>query len=74
VKTIRLSAGDKARLSRLKGKTGIPHWNTLCRWALIASLAEGHPGRGDQDLEHDRGLHAGTARGGKLTEPVGSQP
>ena len=40
VKQIKLSSEAKERLSRLKGKTGIMNWNTLCRWAFCYSLSE----------------------------------
>jgi DNA sulfur modification protein DndE len=40
VKQIRLSSKDKEYLIRLKSKTGIQNWNTLCRWALCFSLSE----------------------------------
>jgi DNA sulfur modification protein DndE len=40
VKQVRLSQHAKDQLSRLKGKTGIQHWNVLCRWAFCLSLAE----------------------------------
>lgn len=40
IKQIRLSQQAKEKLSRLKGKTGIKHWNVLCRWALCYSLSE----------------------------------
>lgn len=40
IKQIRLSNASKDRLGRLKGKTGIKNWNTLCRWALCYSLSE----------------------------------
>jgi len=40
VKQVRLSQQAKEQLSRLKGKTGISHWNVLCRWAICMSLAE----------------------------------
>lgn len=40
VKQIKLSKTDKDRLIRLKTKTGIANWNTLCRWALCFSLRE----------------------------------
>lgn len=40
VKQIRLSNQSKDKLARLKGKTGIKHWNVLCRWAFCYSLAE----------------------------------
>lgn len=40
IKQIKLSNVSKDRLGRLKGKTGIKNWNTLCRWALCYSLSE----------------------------------
>lgn len=40
VKQIRLSNQAKDQLVRLKVKTGIQHWNVLCRWALCLSLRE----------------------------------
>lgn len=40
VRTIRLSQKAKEQLIRLKSRTGITTWNTLCRWALCVSLAE----------------------------------
>ena len=40
VKQIKLSVKDKERLARLKGRTGIANWNTLCRWAICYSLSE----------------------------------
>lgn len=40
VKQITLPNQSKEKLSRLKGKTGIQNWNTLCRWALCFSLSE----------------------------------
>ena len=40
VKQIRLSNQSKDKLARLKGKTGIKHWNVLCRWAFCYSLSE----------------------------------
>ena len=40
IKQIRLSSQSKEKLSRLKGKTGIQNWNTLCRWAFCYSLKE----------------------------------
>ena len=45
IENIRLSEEAKGRLSRLKRRTGIQQWNTLCRWALCASLAEKAPPR-----------------------------
>lgn len=40
IRQIKLSNQSKEKLSRLKGKTGIQNWNTLCRWALCFSLSE----------------------------------
>ena len=40
IKQVRLSKQAKDQLSRLKAKTGIRNWNTLCRWALAYSLSE----------------------------------
>jgi DNA sulfur modification protein DndE len=41
--TIRLSNQARDRLVTLKRRTGITHWNTLCRWAFCRSLAEPAP-------------------------------
>lgn len=38
--TIRLSQREKEHLVQLKRRTKITNWNTLCRWAFAASLAE----------------------------------
>jgi DNA sulfur modification protein DndE len=43
VRQIRLSNQAKDQLIRLKVKTGIQHWNVLCRWALCLSLREPTP-------------------------------
>ena len=40
---IRLSQQARESLVKLKRYTGIPHWNTLCRWAFCLSLAESSP-------------------------------
>lgn len=37
---IRLSQTARDQLITLKRRTGISHWNILCRWALCRSLAE----------------------------------
>ncbi len=37
---VRISQDAKNKLIQLKRKTGIKNWNTLCRWALLHSLAE----------------------------------
>jgi DNA sulfur modification protein DndE len=43
IDTIRLSQAAKDQLTKLKRLTGIENWNILCRWALMASLAEKDP-------------------------------
>lgn len=40
IETIRISEKGKQQLLQLKKKTGIQHWNVLCRWAFCLSLAE----------------------------------
>lgn len=40
VEHIRLSQKAKDQLIQLKRKTGIGHWNVLCRWAFCLSLSE----------------------------------
>lgn len=40
---IRLSQAARDQLVTLKRRTGIVHWNVLCRWALCRSLAEPTP-------------------------------
>lgn len=37
---IRLTQQARDQLVTLKRRTGIAHWNVLCRWALCRSLAE----------------------------------
>jgi DNA sulfur modification protein DndE len=40
IETVRLSEKARNQLVSLKRKTGIEHWNTLCRWAFCISIAE----------------------------------
>ena len=40
---IRLSQTARDQLITLKRRTGIAHWNVLCRWAFCRSLAEPAP-------------------------------
>ena len=40
IENIKLSQLAKEQLIRLKRRTGIQNWNTLCRWGLCISLAE----------------------------------
>jgi DNA sulfur modification protein DndE len=37
---IRLTQAARDQLITLKRRTGIAHWNVLCRWAFCRSLAE----------------------------------
>lgn len=43
VERIVLSQQARDQLLRLKRTTKLAHWNSLCRWALCASLAEEAP-------------------------------
>jgi DNA sulfur modification protein DndE len=43
VEHIRLSQTARDQLITLKRRTGIAHWNVLCRWAFCRSLAESAP-------------------------------
>jgi DNA sulfur modification protein DndE len=40
IDVVRVSEKAKHQLLTLKRRTGIQQWNVLCRWALLASLAE----------------------------------
>lgn len=40
---IRTSQTARDQLVTLKRRTGVSHWNVLCRWALCRSLAEPAP-------------------------------
>lgn len=43
IEHIRLAQTARDQLVTLKRRTGIAHWNVLCRWALCRSLAEPAP-------------------------------
>lgn len=43
IETVRISPAAKDQLITLKRRTGLAHWNELCRWALCRSLAEPTP-------------------------------
>jgi DNA sulfur modification protein DndE len=43
IEHIRLSQTARDQLITLKRRTGVSHWNVLCRWALCRSLAEPAP-------------------------------
>lgn len=67
VRQVKVSEVSKDRLARLKGKTGIKNWNTLCRWAFCYSLAEGSvPTDVDQgpDSNVEMGWHTFTGEAG----------
>ena len=64
IKNFKLSQPEKERLIRIKAKTGIQNWNTICRWALCWSLAEPTPASGvdplsDSNVEMDWSTFAG---------------
>ena len=40
IETVRVSEKAKQQLITLKRRTGIEHWNVLCRWAFCLSLSE----------------------------------
>lgn len=40
IEHIRLARSARDQLITLKRRTGIGHWNVLCRWAFCRSLAE----------------------------------
>jgi len=40
IKQVRFSTQAKEQLIRLKTRTGIAHWNVLCRWAFCLSLRQ----------------------------------
>lgn len=43
LETVRISEKAKRQLINVKQKTGIEHWNVLCRWAFCLSLADETP-------------------------------
>ncbi len=43
IRQFRLSSQAREQLIRLKTRTGIEHWNVLCRWAFCLSLREETP-------------------------------
>lgn len=55
---IRLPQKDKESLIRLKARTGIGNWNTLCRWAFLLSLAEPKVPK-DQEIATDSNVEMG---------------
>jgi DNA sulfur modification protein DndE len=43
IKQVKVSTQAKEQLIRLKTRTGIAHWNVLCRWAFCLSLRQPSP-------------------------------
>ena len=43
IKQVKVSTQAKEQLIRLKARTGIAHWNVLCRWAFCLSLRQPSP-------------------------------
>ena len=43
IKQFKVSPQAKEQLIRLKTRTGIAHWNVLCRWAFCLSLRQPSP-------------------------------
>jgi DNA sulfur modification protein DndE len=43
IKQVRVSTQAREQLIRLKTRTGIAHWNVLCRWAFCLSLRQPSP-------------------------------
>jgi len=43
LETVRIDGRGKNQLITLKKRTGLKHWNELCRWAFCVSLAEISP-------------------------------
>lgn len=43
IEHVRLSQQARDQLVTLKRRTGVQHWNVLCRWALCRSMAEPAP-------------------------------
>lgn len=40
IDTVRLSEKARVQLLSLKRRTGLQHWNVLCRWAFCLSVSE----------------------------------
>ena len=43
IDTVRVSPAARDQLVTLKRRTGLTHWNEICRWAVCRSLAEPMP-------------------------------
>lgn len=58
IETVRVTQQAKDQLLTLKRRTGVMHWNVLCRWGLCRSLGEPTPPprvdlRADSNIEID---------------------
>jgi len=52
LETVRLGKSAKDKLVRLKTRTGLKHWNEVCRWAMCVSLVEpSHPAEVHEEAE-----------------------
>lgn len=40
IETVKVSDKARQQLINIKKRTGIQHWNVICRWALTVSLSE----------------------------------
>jgi len=47
IETVRIDERGKNQLTTLKRRTGLKHWNVLCRWAFCLSISEESPPRQD---------------------------
>jgi len=68
VETVRISQRGKEILISAKRRTGIDQWNTLCRWALCASLAIDTPPRLSRSVEESNIEIAWKVFGGQTSE------
>jgi DNA sulfur modification protein DndE len=67
IKQVRVSTQAKEQLIRLKTRTGIAHWNVLCRWAFCLSLRQPSPpaaldGAADSNVEMSWAVFGGDAQ------------
>jgi len=69
IETIHLSEKAKSQLLTLKRKTGILHWNVLCRWAFCTSLAEPSPPP-DEEIPSDSSVEMTWKTFGGVYAPV----
>ena len=70
---LRLTAGAKQQLITLKRRTGLEHYNVICRHALCASLANPAPAP-DEHLQFANGLEIEAAYFGVYAEESAAYP